>query len=267
MKMIFDMTSPELAVSSLAELTHVSRNEILLFLNTNIVREDSYINGRRVTYENFCDMVGQSFDEVSLHDTKVVALHFSSNDDNCYSLKTNGLRDLQYVLENETPFSKFLAEKGLRFNVQKKTMSFNGKDYDITYNPRSSRYESPVNSIAHKIYYDYSTSAFVYVKDVTSYLGNVHLRPEFLYNLQSFDHRLKDLSREWVSRCKCYEVKFSAPINTMDDCMFENRSTIKWLVESALLIAGDMTDEQFFYVKRGCHIEAENILNITEKIY
>jgi hypothetical protein len=265
--MVFDMTSPEAALASLAELTYVSDSEIQRFLDESIVRDNGYMDGRRVSYENFCDTVGRSFDEINLHDIKVAALHYSSNDDNCNSLKTIGLRDLQYVLENETPLSNFLAEKGFRFNIQKKTMAFNGKDYNITYNPGSSRHESPVNPIAYKIYHDYSTSAFVYVKDVTRYLGHVHLRPEFLYNIQSLDRRLNDLSREWVSRCKYYEVKFASPINTMDDCMFENRHLIEWLIESALLIAGDMTDEQFFYVKRGCHIEPDNIISITEKKY
>lgn len=106
------------------------------------------------------------------------AIHYTSNNDENQSIKEFGLRDLQFALSHNTPLNNFLNDFGIEFNIDNKSMTINGKEYNIEYVDYSA--DNPVTDIARKIYYDNQVSCFFNIEDINDYLGCVHLRPEIL---------------------------------------------------------------------------------------
>ena len=257
--MVFDMTSPENATKSLAEFAKT----------TNLQIHNLLFNNNHDVHETICEMVKQTIDTNGIQDIKIAALHYTSNDDNCESIKQVGLRDLQFVLENETPLSKFLNDHSFHFDLSSMKMTYGSEIFDIQYKSGVSPIESPINLISNKIYYDYATTAFIYSKNFTKYGGKVHRRPEFLYNLDRIakhNMALNSLSQEWVDRSKSYEIKFFAPINIIDECTYDRKPVENWLVNTAVQIIEGISSEVFLYIKRESYVAPEYIASINELI-
>lgn len=139
-----------------------------------------------------------------------------------------------------------------------------GKEYDITYTSYSSH--NPITHIARKVYYDNQLSCFFYIKNISRYLGQVHLRPEILHNIDELFPRLK-LSQKWCQQSKSYEIKFYAPINDFATYSFceEGQSVCLSMINEALEVASDMNMAEIFaYLKPSAIIPYKNILYINE---
>ena len=82
-------------------------------------------------------------------------------------------------------------------------MAMGTKVFDISYHRGSFDLDNPLSSIARKVYYDNALSCFLNIEDITRYLGNVHIRPEILYDIDRMNSKLQ-LSHKWKQRCTAY---------------------------------------------------------------
>lgn len=260
----FDISTKTSALKFLSDFSKVHKNSILNFVKENTVKIDICIDSTKVNPMSFFDKFDLKKSDLNIENVLLCAIHYTSNDDENKSIKKLGLRDLQYTLSHNTPLRNFLKEFNVEFDIENKYMYVNGKKYNIEYK----KYElsDPVNHIARKIYYDNQLSCFFNVENIENYSGNVHLRPEFLYNIDEL-LRSTNLSREWYNRSKSYEIKFYGKITDFESYSFPNNkeSIVEDMIDMALtVIAESACSEKFAYLKPDTVIPFENILQINE---
>ena len=259
----FDITNKDKALEFLSQFTRVAKENIIEFINDNIIQTDICTDVTKVNVNNFCKIFNIQSKGFDTENVLLCAIHYTSNFDQCQSIRNFGLRDLQFTLSHNTPLNNFLNEHDIKFDIEKKSMTANGNNYNIEYVDYSS--DKPITHIARKIYYDNQLSCFFNIRDITDYLGFVHLRPEILYNI---DELLKtDLSHEWHRRCKGYEIKFFGKINEFTEYSFQNErlSNADNMIEMALSVISDCAcGEVFAYLKPDTVIPFENIIEIKE---
>jgi hypothetical protein len=261
--MIFDITSPSCGVKTLAEIAHKSEIDICSFLDGLLIMKERLPEFEKPMVDSFCEYFGVTTQIVDTKDLSIAALHYTSNDDECCSLKTAGLRDLKYILSNNTPLPRFLSEYGFAFDIENGKMIFNSRVYDISFDQLRSDDDNPLCRVSHKIYYDYAPTSFICVKDVRQY-STVSRYPEFIYNISQIDKSLNSLSEKWENRCKSYELKFAVPIGIVEMSNPEDYDVKNWLIELALNVVNNGHCEEYIYAKRGDFISKDYFLDITE---
>lgn len=260
----FDISTKTSALKFLSDFSKVHENSILNFAKENIVQTGVCTDSTEVNAMNFCDEFGLHKSDLDTENVLLCAIHYTSNDDENKSIKDFGLRDLQYTLSHNTPLRNFLKEFNVEFDIENRCMCVNGKKYNIEY--KNYELSDPVTHIARKIYYDNQLSCFFNIENIEDYLGNVHLRPEFLYNI---DELLKstNLSQEWYKRTKSYEIKFYGKITDFTSYSFPNdkKTIAENIIDMALsVIAECACGDIFAYLKPDTVIPFENILQINE---
>lgn len=90
---------------------------------------------------------------------EVVAFQVTTCNDECAEIKKNGLRNLQWVLSNDTALCRFLKEHNISFDIESKLMYIGGNAYGVDYEKYMnldviSRRKEQLHKIGHKIYYD-----------------------------------------------------------------------------------------------------------------
>lgn len=236
---IFDITNKENSLNFLSEFTSIQREDILSFVKGNIIQTDICTDARNVTSDNFCNTFNINIENLDVNDVMLSAIHYTTNNDENQSIKEFGLRDLQFALSNDTPLNNFLNKYGISFDIEKKTMLANGNEYNIEYVNYCA--DNPVTHIARKVYYDNQVSCFFNIKDISDYLGYVHLRPEILFNI---DELLKtNLSQKWCELCKGYEIKFYGKVSDFTEYSFPNerRSIADNLIDMSLSVIFNCT--------------------------
>ncbi len=261
----FDISSKENALKFLSSFTGINQTDILDFVDDNIIKTDIFTDSTKVNAENFCNRFNLDERNLNVDNILLCAIHYTTNDDENKSIKDYGLRDLQYALSHDTPLRKFLKEHDVGFDIKEKVMFINGKEYNIEY--KNYELDDPITHIARKIYFDNQLSCFFNIEDIEEYLGNVHLRPEILYNIDELigSH---ELSYEWCRRCKCYEIKFYGKLDDFAKYSFpnDNKTVQTNLIDMSLEVIADcVCGEIFAYLKPSSVISYENIIEITER--
>lgn len=121
-------------------------------------------------------------------DFDFIYFHVTTSANNCASIKKYGILDLkQAYLCKESEIRIFLDQHGVLLNLDKGLLTFNGRTYDITFRsgncPRTGTQEYLCWSIGRKFYFDYTTCGFLSVWERSLYGGQVHCRPEILWDV------------------------------------------------------------------------------------
>ena len=120
---------------------------------------------------DFCDKYRTEIEKIEIEKLEMIAFQVTSSSDECADIKKYGLRNLQWVLSNDTNLSRFLKDKHIKFDINNKLMYIGDTAYDINYEKYqdldliSYRNEQLYN-IGHKIYYDFQINAFMFYKDI-----------------------------------------------------------------------------------------------------
>lgn len=143
------------------------------------------------------------------------ALSRSVNWDECAEIKASGVKNLQKVLSEKNKLTTLLSKYGVEFDVDNKILIAGNKIIDIDYNKYRGRfefssYEKKIERVAHKIFYDFQINGFFSNSDVLRYGTEIHIRPEFLYNLTELLPYLKEAEDIWRKKSKGYIVTFLA---------------------------------------------------------
>ncbi|WRP05651.1 hypothetical protein U9J35_17270 [Rossellomorea aquimaris] len=284
-KIVFDMTGFESSIKSLEKLTNIDARKIF-----------KYISERKEKYDvgDFLGTFNIREETLLSKELELVSLHVTTTFDDLATVKEFGLINLQQAVTLDTPFRRYLKEKEIFVDVEKKEIHHKGNIIDISKEwdgLHGDGYEKQLNWVVYKLFIDNQVSAFFYTPNALDYGGDVRRGPEFLINLTRL---LKDSSIEndWKSSSikKCYVLKFVSPLSDYEvDSFYSsgglNRDNInlldedeipiekiKSLIEKALRHIHDFVfysvDECFSYVRSNVIIPFNQITDIyTEEEY
>lgn len=271
--MLYDISSKESAFDFLQSFLDITKSDLDRFISSNTIQTKAYTDTTKIHAQSLFATLSIESKNLETGNIEVLGIHYTSNDDNNESILSEGMGDLQYALSHDTPLFRFLKSKGILFNIEERRMLVDETSYDIRYTQYD--YEKPLTGIARKVYYDNQLSCFLNLKDITNYAGKVHIRPEFLFNIDRMFPK-KELSRAWANRCNRYCVKFKAAVSKFTAYTFYDKSDytdmsderlklIYSLVDKALLVASDNgSGEIFAYMKPDTIIPPDCIVSITE---
>lgn len=267
MKIYFDVTSSDNAYGFLLNSLGMQPDELIM----------EYLVECGKNIDLFIERNGHRLDELNLQDVRFVAFHVTGSLDNCKELKENGIRNLQYVLSHNTMLSKLLNRCGITFDIENRTMCVNGRPFDIDYDHYKGRrllspIEEQLDSIAHRIYYDYCVDGFWANDNIEGYGTDIHERPEFILTLIKMSSKAKQLDAFWRRESKPYKVFFYAIVDQIHKFTFgldknydpyteDEQKTIKnWMLSMALGQAFDPGGEHFIYIRDCEYIPSKQII-------
>ena len=179
-----------------------------------------YVLESRNDFDTFFVRHLKEAERLDIDQLEFVAIHVTTNGDDCAEIKKNGLKDLQKVLQEETELSMFLKKRGIWFDIPSKIMHIDDKNFDIDYKKytnwdRMIKQVDALYSIGRKIFYDHQVNGFLFSKDVYDY-GTIHEAPEFLLTLSEFDRDTVGINDEWAAASKPYVIKYRAKITEFE---------------------------------------------------
>jgi hypothetical protein len=200
-QIVYDITNLNAAINSLGEYLNLSERQIV-----------KYIAENKMTYNTTDFLDYFNIDDEILLDSELnlVALHVTTNNDKCESIKKYGLLNLQQAIIQDTPLSKYLKSQGVHIDIKQKEVHFRGKVYNIFKEYKGIRNRDR-DFVPYKLYEDYQINSFLSYDNVLDY--GVQNVPEFL---QSLSNLLKsnDLQFNWIKQqSKCYVIKFVTSIS------------------------------------------------------
>lgn len=216
--MIFDIRTPKKARCFI---------EDFLKINSATLNEEYSLNCR-CDFDEFWSRWKDHIDKIDINDIEFRAFHVTTNNDNCSEIRTNGIKNLQLVLSEDTKLKRFLEERGIRFNIENKQLyadKISVEPFDIDYNKyKSGTYDSYSQNgylkiISRKIYSDFQVNGFFFHNNARKYVGienGICRLPEFLYNVSNLYPKLYT---EWTNSDegnKGYVVSFKAKFNQID---------------------------------------------------
>lgn len=265
----FDITNPDTAYEWLYSILDIKQGDLI----------EDYILKCNNDIDMFFKAHIEEIERIDLNKLELVAIHVTSNDDNCRSLKKHGLRNLKLVLSGKTEMSRFLSAEQIQFDIERKQMFIQGKEYNIDYQKylnmaHKSKEEDRLERIAHKIYFDYQVNGFFFNSNIFSYGTSIDKHPEFLYTLSEFNKATKGIDEKWDKLNQGYVIKYKSYVSdfeyysfyeSMEEYLEDSYSNwIKlryWLVSKAVSCCfSDLASEVFAYMKAGIIIEPERIL-------
>lgn len=267
--MYYDITTPDAAYNWIYDSLQINQGMLL----------ESYLLKCNRDIDLFCDMYAKQIEKMDIGNLEIVAFQVTSNSDKCESVKKYGIRNLQWVLSNDTEMNKLLKKYGISFNLEQKLMYIDGKKYNIAYNKYKGKFligeEDELGSIAHKVFYDFQINAFLFCKDIAEYSVNCRT-PEFLFTLAQLSRKTKLIEDIWAEQNDTYVVKYKAKIKDYAWFTFYNNEEVFYddqikdyqclknkLVELAIDgMYGELPEDVFAYMNQNTTILPKNILEI-----
>ena len=266
--MHYNLTNPDASYYWLHEALQIRQGELI---ETYVIECN---NDFDTFYEKYCPLI----DKIDVENMEVVAFQVTTCNDECAEIKKNGLRNLQWVLSNDTALCRFLKEHNISFDIESKLMYIGGNAYGVDYEKYMnldviSRRKEQLHKIGHKIYYDFQINAFLFCKDIYDY-STIHEAPEFLYTLSSLNDTTKGIDTKWKNLCKPYVVKYKSKLKDFayftfygnereynEDRRDNWRELRKLLMSRAVESAfGNSASQIFAYMKSDIIVAPENIL-------
>ena len=272
--MIFDISNEKSSKKFLAEFLDIDEKLI-----------DYYIEGATDAYflDEFLEKVDRSVEDKSINNLSIAALHMTSNNDQCRSIKELGILNLNQVLSMETPISRFLKDYGISFDISNNLMFIKDKILELKFDYLREEIDSAkgkINNLARKIYSDNETKAYFCFRESKTYEAKTNLRPEIIYDLSMLSKNPEEFEDKWISNNEAYMVKFILPMEYFAYYSFyqgidaykedySKKSELKqWLVIKALGVIwekyhyGKLPKEITAYLKPEVIVSPKSILDI-----
>lgn len=259
--MIYDIRTSELAKQTLVNLTGVSIN----IWEKYVAKERAF---------EYCDLVKSVIENHGVFpcDYKnwtFVYIHITTSANGCESFKNHGINDLRnsYLLL-DSELRNFLDKNNIFIDIDNAKLIYNKKVYNINYG------DCPIDdcskeykcwSIGRKLYFDYRTCGFLSVRYEHPYGGEVHCRPEILYDID----KLLDLSLsyKWKSMTIPYQIVAKVSGGNIVSSGSEDddfREQVINYLTKAYLVAFSSPNDNILLLKNGIKIEPCDIIDIRK---
>jgi hypothetical protein len=257
--MFFNIYSEQLAFEFLSEFTGVSIERIQKYVNQENKKTESDFSGEKYLKTFFDDC-----EQIDTNNLNLCAAHYTTNPDECLSVKTFGLLGLSTALSKDTPLRRFLEERDVFFDFDSKLLRVKDYIYDIKYDREEKN--SYLKSVMRRVINDNHVDCFFFIDNVKNYSSCISEYPEILHTLGDLVSCQTYLCDSWKNQSKCYKIEFHAPLADFDSSVFPDykNSYIK-LIELALKrIADDGFYDFIARIKPGKVIPPSQITNISK---
>ena len=110
MNSYYDITNPNTSFDWLHEVLHMKQGGLI----------DEYCLECHNDFDTFYEKYRSIIDKIDIENLEIVAFQVTSNSNDCADIKKYGLRNLQWVLSNDTELNRFLDENHICFDIEKK---------------------------------------------------------------------------------------------------------------------------------------------------
>lgn len=264
----YDITTPDTAYNWIYDTLQINQGMFL----------ESYLLKCNKDIDLFCKMYAKKIEKLDIENLEIVAFQVTSNSDNCESVKKHGIRNLQWVLSNDTEMNKLIQKNGISFDLEQKAMYIDSKKYDVDYDKYKGKFlieGDELESIAHKLFYDFQINAFLFCKDIGKY-SVIYNTPEFLYTLAQFSQKARLIEDIWKEQSDTYVVKYKAKIDDFawftfydkEESFYDDQIKNYWCLKNKLIMLaidgmnGELSENVFAYMNQNTVILPQNILEI-----
>lgn len=269
-KYYYDITNPDAAYNWLYSVLDMKQGDLI----------EDYIFKCGNDFEIFFENHIEEIKRIDINELELVAVHVTSNDDDCSSIKKYGLRNLKIVLTENTELKRFLLGEQIEFDVDNKKMVVHGIEYELDYQKyldmkdKTAR-EKDLESIARKLYYDFQVNGFFFNRDIFDYGTGIHKHPEFLLTLSGFGIETKDIDYKWSKMNQGYVIKYKSHVadfeyytfyeggveEYLNDAQNDRIKLRHWLISHAIDgCFSNLASEVFAYMKPNIVITPDRIL-------
>ena len=105
--MYYDLTNPDVSYAWLYEALQIRQHELI----------EIYVIECHNDFDTFYDKYRSLIDEIDVENMEIVAFQVTTCNDECAEIKKNGLRNLQWVLSNDTALCRFLKAHNISFDI------------------------------------------------------------------------------------------------------------------------------------------------------
>ena len=215
--------------------------------------------------------------DLDILDVHFVAFHVAGSLDGCHEIQETGIRNLQYVLSHDTMLSRQLNNFNIQFDIENREILIGGRRYNVDYkyyrkHPIEVCTDESVESIAHRLYYDYCISGFFANDHVEDYGTQIHQRPEFILKLLKLSPHAHELDTFWRKNSTPYKILFYATAEQIHKftfdlkqsnepyTKFEEDAIRKWMLINAIDRAFEPCGERFIYIRDEEYIPPNQII-------
>lgn len=204
----------------------------------------------------------------NINDLSTTFYHFATSEGS-ESFERNGIVNLQEVLSSDNFLNKFLAEKNIKFDVERKLLFFREKQFSLEV-----KNDDILKPIERRIYYDYNVNGFYLCDPYSpSRYSIIDNEPEFLNSILSVVIRnqpsIDSIIDEWRKRTNLYLVKAIVPFYKID--LNTDKEDFPLFIVSKLIdifLAKSSTlktdDRYIVYLKREEKVASNEIKSITK---
>lgn len=184
----------------------------------------------------------------------------------CENIKEHGLTDLVTTYSDlKSELRGFLEEQQVYIDLENKQLFYQDEcvgsirysDYNYSSDFHSKKHY--LWSVGRKFYYDFCVCGFYSFDHEHPYGGNVHERPEIIFNISQLIK--KRIDNIWRDTHKCYVVTFKVPFNSVhNDFEGDIQKTLLYFAFKNAMY--DEMGENIVLVKNGIQIPPEDIVSI-----
>ena len=156
--MFYDIRTSTAAYKSLLDLLGMTKGE---FYN-------EYYMACNTEFESLWERNLAKLKALDISCLRIVAFHVIASKDHCAEIKANGLRDLQWVLTEDTILKRTLAAQNMHFDIPGKVMLYNGCTWDMDYSHYMDSLDADeerekLSRIALRVDHDFCVNGFLIV--------------------------------------------------------------------------------------------------------
>lgn len=258
--MIFDIRTSEHARQTLTNLTYAP----ISVWGQYVGHESEY----RYTDDLVADVIkSYGYLPRDYRDFRFVYFHVTTSANECASFRRHGILDLkQSYSHRDSELREFLEKHDIHIDLVERTLTHRGQNFDIS-NGACPRRDTEAHRrwcVGNKFFYDFTTCGFLSVWERSPYGGQVHRRPEILFDI---DNLLgSNLSREWASHHDPYQIVATVSgekiVYTGDDDQSNEDKVLDYLTKAYLTAFNEPTEE-LLLIKNNVQIPPFDILEIN----
>lgn len=259
--MLYDIRDADKAAATLERLTGV---------NSTVWSIERMKNACRINYSDVDKDIERIIKRFKgyyprIDDFEFVITHLTTSGNGCISILNNGIIDLKKAYQKrDSELRTFLESKGIDILLDSNCLKYKGKYFDISFEDCPWDHDSEEYaawSVGRKFYYDFTVCGFLSINENRPYGGNVHRRPEILWDL---DKLLRtNLQNEWIQSHEAYEIVFKIPFENILydgwDSDTEDDIVMSYLIDAYMCVSLEPETKEIL-CKNGIEIYPEQIL-------
>lgn len=204
--MIYNISTQANAIETLKQLLYLCTTNYSEAVN----RIDSIIGVHDYNSNDFTNKLDFAVEDAVIENLVFYCEHFTTNGNNCKSIKENGLITTEKLLIGENELTNFLKRNNIFVDIEKYQIVACGKTYDLK---NVKLYEnSELERLSHYIYKDNYICTFTFCKDYKEY-SVIRNCPELLAVMDNaLCGRTSLLQRNWIKETETYKICMEIPI-------------------------------------------------------